>query len=117
MEMNNGMRLKVLMFGLLILSGLLMVQPALAHPPHPVESPPEGTSPNYFAVDYSGCLGSLRSAIARGEFEDIGPFEEHFNGQVNPGAHQGTVGEEEFLTALLDFLGLEVTVEQFCASF
>ena len=115
--MKTNMRLKVLLFGLLILSGLLMVQPVLADPPHPVESPPEGTSPNEFAVDYSGCLGSLRSAIARGAFDDIGPFEEHFSGQVNPGAHQGTVGEEEFLTALLDFLGLEITVEQFCAGF
>ncbi len=115
--MNKSILLKIWMMGILILSGLLIVQPALADPPHPVESPPEGTTPDEFATDYSGCLGSLRSAIARGEFEDIGPFEEHFNGQVNPGAHQGTVGEEEFLTALLDYLGMNITVEEFCASF
>ena len=59
-----------------------------------VESPPTGISPSTFATDYKGCLGQLRSKIARGEFAGVGPFGRHFNGQVNPGAHQGTVGVE-----------------------
>jgi hypothetical protein len=54
-----------------------------------------------FATQYSGCLGSLRSAIAQGQFAGVGPFGEHFTGQVNPGAHQGTVGEEEFLETVI----------------
>jgi hypothetical protein len=115
--MNKKTFLRIGLIGLFLFSGLLIAGPVAADPPHPVESPPEGTTPSQFATDYSGCLGSLRSAIARGEFEDIGPFEEHFNGQVNPGAHQGTVGEEEFLAALLEYLGLELTVEEFCAGF
>jgi hypothetical protein len=115
--MNRKMWSRILAMGLLLFAGLLIAGPVAADPPHPVESPPDGTTPSEFATDYSGCLGSLRSAIARGEFEDIGPFEEHFNGQVNPGVHQGTVGEEEFLTALLQYLGLDITVEDFCAGF
>jgi hypothetical protein len=78
-----------------------------------VESPPTGISPAPFATDYSGCLGQLRSKIARGEFAGVGPFGQHFTGDVNPGAHQGTVGEEEFLR---DVLGI-ADPAAFCAQF
>jgi hypothetical protein len=78
-----------------------------------VESPPTGLSPSMFATDYSGCLGQLRSKIAGGEFAGVGPFGEHFTGQVNPGAHQGTVGEEEFLRNVLGI----TDVAAFCAQF
>jgi hypothetical protein len=76
-----------------------------------VESPPTGLSPSTFATDYKGCLGQLRSKIASGEFAGVGPFGKHFTGQVNPGAHQGTVGEEEFLRNVLGI----ADVAGFCA--
>jgi hypothetical protein len=57
----------------------------------------------------------LRSEIARGEFEGIGPFGLHFTGLVNPGAHQGTVGEEEFLRIVIGIPGGELA--GFCAQF
>jgi hypothetical protein len=89
----------------------LLAAPAL--PAAAVESPPEGTHPSVFATDNQGCLGALRSRIARGEFNGIGPFGEHFTGDVNPGAHQGTVGEEEFL---INVIGI-ADVEAFCDTF
>lgn len=88
---------------------------ALAAPAAAVESPPTGISPSEFATGYSGCLGPLRSQIAQGQFAGVGPFGEHFTGAVNPGAHQGTVGEEEFLGGVIG-----VPADQlagFCASF
>lgn len=78
-----------------------------------VESPPTGTPPNEFARNNKGCLGTLRSEIAKGNFAGVGPFGEHFTGDVNPGAHQGTVGEEEFLR---DVIGIE-DIESFCEQF
>ena len=60
----------------------------------------EGTPANGFATGCQGYLGPLRSQIARGDYAGVGPFGEHFTGQVNPGAHIGTVGEEAFLDAL-----------------
>ena len=86
---------------------------ALAGPAAAVESPPSGISPGTFATDYKGCLGQLRSKIARGEFAGVGPFGQHFTGQVNPGAHQGTVGEEEFLRNVLGI----ADPAAFCAQF
>jgi hypothetical protein len=80
-----------------------------------VENPPAGISPQQFATQYSGCLGSLRSAIAQGQFAGVGPFGEHFTGQVNPGAHQGTVGEEEFLTTVIGIPADQLAA--FCAQF
>ena len=59
-----------------------------------------GTPANDFATNCQGYLGPLRSQIAQGNFAGVGPFGEHFTGQVNPGAHIGTVGEEAFLDAL-----------------
>jgi len=61
---------------------------------------PEGTPPNGFATNCQQYLGPLRSQIAQGNFAGVGPFGEHFTGQVNPGAHVGTVQEEAFLDAL-----------------
>jgi hypothetical protein len=55
-----------------------------------------------FAKDNSGCLGGLRSAIARGDLAgqalpDGFVIPAGFNGAFNPGGHLGTVGEAEFL--------------------
>lgn len=61
---------------------------------------PEGTPANDFATNCQQYLGPLRSQIAQGDFAGVGPFGEHFTGQVNPGVHVGTVGEEAFLDAL-----------------
>jgi hypothetical protein len=88
---------------------------ALAAPAAAVESPPTGISPSEFATTYSGCLGNLRSRIAQGDFAGIGPFGEHFTGLVNPGAHQGTVGEEEFLRVVIGIPESELAA--FCAQF
>jgi hypothetical protein len=44
-----------------------------------------------------------------------GTFGEHFTGAVNPGAHQGTVGEEEFLEGVIGVPAPELS--GFCAQF
>ena len=88
---------------------------AVATPAAAVESTPTGITPSEFATKYSGCLGKLRSLIARGEFEGIGPFGRHFTGLVNPGRHQGTVGEEEFLLIVIGIPESELAA--FCAQF
>lgn len=93
-----------------IAASLTLAGPALA-----VESPPSGISPREFATKYNGCLGKLRSKIAQGEFAGIGPFGRHFTGLVNPGAHQGTVGEEEFLRTVIGIPEAELAA--FCAQF
>ena len=87
----------------------------LAAPAAAVESPPTGISPSEFATKYKGCLGKLRSQIAQGDFEGIGPFGRHFTGLVNPGRHQGTVGEEEFLRTVIGIPESELAA--FCAQF
>ena len=61
---------------------------------------PEGTPADSFATNCQQYLGPLRSQIAQGDYSGFGPFGEHFTGQVNPGVHLGTVGEEAFLDAL-----------------
>jgi hypothetical protein len=61
---------------------------------------PDGTPADGFATNCQQYLGPLRSHIAQGDFAGLGPFGEHFTGQVNPGVHVGTVGEEAFLDAL-----------------
>jgi hypothetical protein len=40
---------------------------------------------------------------------------QHFTGLVNPGAHQGTVGEEEFLRVVIGIA--ESDLAAFCAQF
>ena len=102
------MKLRALALG--ALASIVMASPAAA-----VESPPTGISPSEFATQYSGCLGHLRSLIAQGDFAGIGPFGEHFTGLVNPGAHQGTVGEEEFLETVIGIPQSELAA--FCAQF
>jgi len=90
------MKLKTLLFAALIValaSSLMQVASVKA-------DGPEGTPPNDFAKNCQEYLGPLRSQIARGDFAGVGPFGEHFTGQVNPGAHLGTVQEEAFLDAL-----------------
>ena len=84
--------MKLRMFAAAGVCGLALAGPAAA-----VENPPTGISPSDFATEYSACLGQLRSQIAQGDFAGVGPFGEHFTGSVNPGAHQGPVGEYEFL--------------------
>ena len=61
---------------------------------------PDGTPADGFATNCQQYLGPLRSQIAQCDFAGVGPFGEHFTGQVNPGVHVGTVGEEAFLDAL-----------------
>ena len=81
-------------------------------------SPASCKSPTVLVVgddrlQYPGCLGPLRSLIAQGELAGVGPFGRHFTGEVNPGAHQGMVGEEEFLANVLgitDLAGWSVQV-------
>jgi hypothetical protein len=102
------MKLRVIASGLL--ASLAVAAPAAA-----VESPPAGISPSEFATKYSGCLGKLRSKIAQGDFAGVGPFGQHFTGLVNPGAHQGTVGEEEFLRIVVGIPESELAA--FCAQF
>lgn len=60
----------------------------------------DGTPSKGFATNCQQYLGPLRSQIAQGDYAGVGPFSEHFTGQVNPGAHIGTVGEEAFLDTL-----------------
>ncbi|HZA86586.1 MAG TPA: hypothetical protein VE466_06885 [Acidimicrobiales bacterium] len=109
------MKRKALAAGAVALGALALAAPAAVASPAPLENPPTGIPPNVFATQYSGCLGSLRSLIAQGAFAGVGPFGEHFTGSVNPGAHQGTVGEEEFL---VNVIGIpEDQLADFCAQF
>lgn len=88
---------------------LVLAVPAMAHGRFH-EAPPSGDcSPSQFATQHHGLLGPLRSSIANGDSDfkgirkDIGlaPDEKGFTGDVNPGVHQGTVAEEEFLFIVL----------------
>jgi hypothetical protein len=94
-------------------TALALTVPASADPPPQVAN---GTPANWFARDYSGCLGPLRSAIARGDLAGyvlpsglVVPL--RFSGDFNPGDHFGTVAEANFLTVaggiqnLADFCG------------
>jgi hypothetical protein len=92
----------------------VVVAPAVGSPAA-LENPPQGIPPNVFATQYQGCLGKLRSMIAQGGFAGIGPFGQHFTGLVNPGVHQGTVGEEEFLEVVIGIPADELAA--FCATF
>lgn len=99
----------------LIAAALALAGPAAAGKPQAVENPPNGITPSEFATRYKGCLGPLRSLIAQGEFAGVGPFGEHFTGEVNPGAHVGTVGEEEFLRFVIGIPADQLAA--FCAQF
>ena len=76
-----------------------------------------GNSPSDFATNNKGCLGGLRSAIARGDLDgatlpDGFVVPAGFSGEFNPGGHLGTVGEEAFLRSH----GV-TDVDAFCAQF
>jgi len=65
------------------------------------EHPPTGSTPNEFATKCHDLLGPFRSAIARGDLEDpLAGIPGGFSGSVNPGQHQGTVAEQEFLATV-----------------
>jgi hypothetical protein len=79
-----------------------------------------GNDTSTFATQYNGCLGGLRSAIARGDLAGhVSPFglvvPDGFSGAFNPGDHRGTVLEEWFLTQVAGFP--EAQLAAFCASF
>lgn len=70
-----------------------------------------------FATQNSGCLGGLRSAIARGDLAgavlpDGFVVPSGFSAAFNPGGHLGTVGEAAFLQSH----GV-TNLDAFCAQF
>jgi hypothetical protein len=72
-----------------------------------------------FATQYNGCLGGLRSAIARGDLAGT-PLPglvvpDGFSGAFNPGDHRGTVLEQWFLTQVAGIPEAELAA--FCARF
>lgn len=78
-----------------------------------------GNDTSTFATQYNGCLGALRSAIARGDLAGT-PLPnivvpEGFSGSFNPGDHLGTVLERWFLTQVAGIP--EADLAAFCASF
>jgi hypothetical protein len=61
-----------------------------------------GNSTSDFARNDTGCLGGLRSAIARGDLAGVAlpdgfVVPAGFGAEFNPGGHLGTVGEAAFL--------------------
>jgi hypothetical protein len=95
-------------------TGAAVAALALAGPAGAIESPPTGLYPSVFATQYGGCLGQLRSTLAKGF--PLGPFAQGFGPGANPGVHQGTVGEEEFLVIhILPLLPPGTTLEALCA--
>jgi hypothetical protein len=77
------------------LAALALTAPALAD---------NTTSDFASSPDFQGCLGGLRSAIARGDLAgarlpDGTVIPDGFFGGFNPGDHLGTRGEAEFLTS------------------
>jgi hypothetical protein len=70
-----------------------------------------------FATQDTGCLGGLRSAIARGELAGVVlpdgfVIPAGFNGDFNPGGHTGTLDEAAFLESH----GV-TNLDAFCAQF
>ena len=96
-------------------SALAFVAPAIADLPHP----PAGTPANTFATLDSGCLGGLRSAIARGDLAGITlngfTIPSGFSGAFNPGDHFGTVAEAAFLEQVLGISPGDLSA--FCVQF
>jgi hypothetical protein len=72
-----------------------------------------------FATEYNGCLGGLRSAIARGDLAGLAlpgvVIPDGFSGAFNPGDHLGTVLEQWFLTQVAGIPEAELATV--CASF
>jgi hypothetical protein len=79
-----------------------------------------GNDTSTFATQYNGCLGGLRSAIARGDLAGT-PLPsglvvpDGFSGAFNPGDHRGTVLERWFLTQVAGIPEAELAA--FCAQF
>ena len=76
-----------------------------------------GNATSDFATNNKGCLGGLRSAIARGDLDgatlpDGFVVPAGFSGAFNPGGHLGTVGEAAFLQSH----GV-TDLDAFCANF
>ena len=94
-------------------TALAVAAPAAKALPHP----PAGTPPDAFATQDQGCLGPLRSAIARGDLAGVTlngfTIPAGFNGGFNPGGHFGTVAEAAFLQQVLGISDLST----FCAQF
>ena len=79
-----------------------------------------GNDTSTFATQYNGCLGGLRSAIARGDLAGVVlpsglVLPEGFSGAFNPGDHRGTVLEKWFLTQIAGIP--EADLAALCASF
>ena len=102
----------VLLCGLLVCSLSLLVTTPNVHADSTHQVVGKTTPANVFATTDHGCLGPLRSQIAQGQFNGVGPFGEHFNGTIDPGAHYGTAGENAYLTSVL---GVK-DVTSFCSS-
>lgn len=74
-------------------------------------------STSSFATNNTGCLGGLRSAIARGDLAGVTlpdgfVVPAGFGAEFNPGGHLGTVGEAAFLQSH----GV-TDLDAFCAQF
>jgi hypothetical protein len=99
---------KLVAFGAAALASVALAAPAGA-----------GNDTSTFATQYSGCLGGLRSAIARGDLAGaILPglvVPAGFSGAFNPGDHRGTVLEQWFLTQVAGIPAADLAA--FCASF
>jgi hypothetical protein len=98
-----------------LVATLALAAPASADPPSQVAA---GTPANWFARNYQGCLGPLRSAIARGDLAGVVlpsglVVPAGFSRDFNPGDHFGTVAEANFLTQA----GGIVNLAAFCAAF
>jgi hypothetical protein len=96
------------------IAALVLAAPALAGTPGQLQAPPSQPSSQFATLD-SGCLGPLRSAIAQGQFAGVGPFGQRFTGQVDPGSHQGTVGEQDFLETVISIPADQL--QAFCAQY
>lgn len=101
--MSTRAPLKALAAGL---AALALVSPAAA-----------GNATSAFATEHDGCLGGLRSAIARGDLAGVAlpdgfVVPAGFDGSFNPGGHLGTVDEAAFLASH----GV-VDLDAFCALF
>ncbi len=98
-----------------LLFSLAVAFPASADAPAAVAA---GTPANGFATELKGCLGPLRSAIARGDLAGVRlpsgfSVPAGFSGSFNPGDHFGTVAEAAFLTNV----GGITDLASFCAQF
>jgi len=109
---EKSLKRHVLLCGLLLCTLSLLVTTPNAHADSTHQVVGKTTPANVFATTDHGCLGPLRSQIAQGQFNGVGPFGEHFNGTIDPGAHYGTAGEGNFLTTVL---GVK-DVTSFCSS-